>query len=75
MKYRNALHYLVGILTALSALISVGLPLVGALMFLVYEMDEDWHIRDSAYHDILEAEVGFWVAVGAMLLVRFGPWK
>lgn len=70
-RYRNLAHYLAGIITAVSSLVSWVLPLVGAIFFLTYEVDEDWHIRDKAYHDILEAMIGFFVATAGLISWRF----
>ena len=69
-RYRNAAHYLVGILVALSSQVSWVLPLVGAALFLTYEVDEDYHLSDEAFHDILEAIIGFFVAVAGLILWR-----
>lgn len=67
MKYRNFAHYLVGILTACSILVSGTLSLIGFLGFLAYELDEDWHLYDEAYHDIKEFLIGFFVAVAGLI--------
>ena len=45
--------------------------LVGAILFLAYEVDEDWHISDEAFHDILEFMVGFFVAVAGLIIWGF----
>lgn len=66
--YRSAAHYIAGILICLSSSISWVLPVIGTAMFLVYEIDEDWHLYDQAYHDILECMLGFFVAVGIFLI-------
>ena len=67
MFYKLA-HYIAGILIALSSMVSWTLPIVGAIMFLVYEVDEDWHLHDKAYHDILEAMLGFFVATAGLII-------
>ena len=69
--YKNAAHYIAGILIAVSCLVSWTLPIIGAIMFLVYEVDEDWHLHDKAYHDILEAMLGFFLAVVGLLIRGF----
>ena len=73
LLYRNAAHYLVGILTAVSSEVNWVLTLVGAILFLAYEVDEDWHISDQAFHDILEACIGFYVAIAGLIVWRFWP--
>ena len=69
-KYRNIAHYLAGILTALSCEVNWVLPIVGAILFLAYEVDEDWHISDEAFHDILEFMIGFFVCVAGLIIWR-----
>lgn len=69
-RYRNAAHYIVGLLIALSSMVNWVLPLVGAVLFLFYEVDEDWHLYDEAYHDILEAMIGFFIATAGLIIWR-----
>ena len=69
-KYRNIAHYLAGALTALSSEVSWVLVIVGAILFLAYEVDEDWHLYDEAYHDILEFMLGFFIAVTGLIIWR-----
>jgi hypothetical protein len=70
VKYRNAAHYLAGILVAVSSLVNWVLPLIGTVLFLTYELDEDWHLYDRAYQDVLEAMIGFFVAVSGIIIWR-----
>ncbi len=70
MKYRNSFHYLAGALTALSALVSWSLVLTGALVFLVYELQEDKILHDEAYPDILEFAIGYFTACAIMIVRR-----
>jgi hypothetical protein len=69
-RYRNAAHYLVGVLVAMSSLVNWVLPLTGIIFFLTYELDEDWHLYDQAYRDILEAMIGFFIAVSGIIIWR-----
>ncbi len=64
-------HLAMGYLVAMSALISAGLPLAGAAMWIVYELSEDRYLRDRAYRDILEAVLGWGVGVVSILLWRW----
>ena len=66
-RYRNAAHYLAGALTALSALVSWVLPLVGAGVFLVYELQEDKILHDEAYPDILEFAIGYFTTCAILI--------
>ena len=67
-RYRHAAHYLVGILIAMSALVSWSLPFVGAALFVIYEIRQHKAIKDFAYLDILEAVIGFFVAVAGLVI-------
>ena len=64
---RKLAHYAWGLLTALVALVA---PVLSALMFLgfiVYELDEEWHIRDKSYNDIREMLIG--MGIGALVII------
>jgi hypothetical protein len=67
VKYRNFAHYLVGILTAGSIIVSGVLSVLGFAGFMAYELNEDWHLHDQAYKDILEFLIGFFVAVAGLI--------
>lgn len=69
-RYRNAAHYLVGIITSLSSLVHWTLPLVAFGLFVVYELNEDWHWGDEAFRDLLEASIGFFVTTAGLILWR-----
>jgi len=32
-----------------------------AILFIVYEVDEDWHLSDEAFRDILEFTIGLYI--------------
>jgi len=67
MRYRNVAHYLAGLISALSSLVSWVLPLTGAVIFLVYELQEDKILHDEAYPDILEFAVGYFIACAILI--------
>ena len=65
MRYRNAIHYIAGGITAWASMINPVLGLTLALTFLIYEIMNDWRKVDHSYHDVLEFCIGiFVVAVG-----------
>jgi hypothetical protein len=67
--YRIALHLPIGLLVAFSA---ETYPVLSAILFLclvVYELNEDWHLRNSAYKDILGALVGIFIGDIAILIL------
>jgi len=57
-------HILYGILTALAP---THLAPILAAVFIIYELDEDWHLNDQAYRDLLEYMVG--LSIGALSLL------
>ncbi len=64
-------HYLWGLLTALAAmLLPQVIPAIMFIGFVIYELDEEWHIRDRAYHDIREYLVGLGVGVVVDAIVK-----
>jgi len=62
-KLRNAIsklsHVLYGVLTVF---VPPYLAPIFAILFVIYELDEDWHISDEAYRDILDYMIGLSVA-------------
>jgi len=66
---RVLLHIPLGLLTVLFGYyIGWWLAVIFAVGFLVYEVDEDWHISDEAYKDVK----GFIWGLGIMGVVVFG---
>ena len=65
--FRIILHIPVGIICFIGLGISWALGMVFFLGFMVYELNEDMHLKDSAYKDIL----GFMVGLGATILAFF----
>ena len=61
----NIAHVLYGILTAFAPW---HLSFIMFLAFLVYELDEEFHIRDKAYEDILEYMIGLSIGAAIYLL-------
>lgn len=51
-KGRILAHFPLGILTCLLGYTYWWLALVFSCGFVIYEVDEDWHIRDGAFTDI-----------------------
>lgn len=70
-KYRHIAHYLAGIIIALSCIIHWTLPLLGAGLFVLYEIRQHKRLKDWAYFDILECLIGFLVACGGLVICTF----
>jgi len=60
-------HIVFGILTVLAAVYVH--PVVSAIMFLtfiIYELDEEWHLEDESYEDIREYGIG--LGIGTLII-------
>jgi hypothetical protein len=62
-------HVVFGLLTALVSTISPILSIINTIIFIVYELNEEWHLDDEAYQEILEFSVG--LAIGEIILILY----
>lgn len=62
------LGFVLGLPPIAAAILGVGLGFACLIAFIIYEINEDKHIEDRAFHDIL----GFLVGLGAGVVVLFG---
>ena len=60
-------HFTFGIMSALSVQVSPVLTLISTILFILYEMDEEWRLSDPAYQEIREFSAGF--GLGIVLLI------
>lgn len=63
-------HYLWGILISIVALLSPTLSVLMFTGFIIYELDEEWHIRDKSYADIREMLVGMGIGVVIDIIIK-----
>jgi len=61
-------HIVFGFLASVSVLISPVLTVVNFLIFLVYELDQEWTISDNAYQELREYGFGFGLGTIVMLI-------
>jgi len=61
-------HVTFGFLASVSVLISPVLTIVNFLIFLVYEMEQDWRLGDYAYQELREYGFGFGLGTVVMLI-------
>ena len=57
------IHFLFGLITIFATIV---LPIAGVMLFAIftiYELDEDWRIKDGAWIDIRQYAVGMVVAI------------
>jgi hypothetical protein len=58
---KQLIHFFAGVLTSYTSFYNITLSILMFIVFIVYELDEDWHIRDQAYRDILFYGVGLYI--------------
>ena len=57
------IHLSAGIITALAIIEHPIMATIATLLFLIYELDEDWHLSDKAFKDILEFAIGYYIVM------------
>ena len=60
-------HVAFGMITSLISIISPVLSAINSIVFIIYELDEEWHLEDESYRDILEFAIG--LALGEVILL------
>ena len=63
----SAGHYLGGFLACLLGKDVPVISILLTLLFIIYELDEDWWLNDKAFRDIREYLIGMFI--GGMLLL------
>jgi hypothetical protein len=64
-------HGLFGFISTVAVLISPVLPILSAALFVIYEVDEYFHLNDEAYQEIREYLYGFAVGLTLLICLRF----
>ena len=63
-------HVIFGFISTLAALINPIFLVISAALFVIYELNEEWHLDDEAYEEIREYLYG----VSAALLLLLARW-
>ena len=61
-------HIMAGIICGITTLLHPVMAVIATLLFLIYELDEDWHLSDKAFKDILEFAIGYYL-VAVMYII------
>lgn len=61
-------HVVFGLISVLSVMIHPILPILTSLLFIIYELDEEWHLDDEAYDELKEYMVGVTIGIAIMLI-------
>jgi hypothetical protein len=67
----NLAHTLLGVLIIVLTKVNPLASILLFISFIIYELDEDWHISDQAYQDILELMVGMVISSIVYLIYIF----
>jgi hypothetical protein len=67
MKITNVAHIVFGIITAIVSKINIIFSILNTILFIIYELNEEWRISDYAYEDI--KEFAFGLGIGEVLLL------
>jgi len=66
-------HIVFGILTAFTAVyLQPALAVIMFLTFVIYQLDESWHLSDESYEDIREYGIGLGIGTTIILLFQAG---
>ena len=63
-------HVLAGVLTSIASFLNPTLAILTFVGFIIYELDESWHLSDQAFQDILEYLIGLYGGFISLLLSK-----
>lgn len=63
-------HFTFGLLSSLSVIVNPVLTIISFLIFLAYELNEEWKIKDTGYIEILQFGVGFACGMTILILLK-----
>jgi len=63
-------HFTFGLLSSLSVIVSPVLTVISFLLFLAYELNEEWKIKDTGYIEILQFGIGFACGMTVLLALK-----
>ena len=64
-------HAVFGFISTLATIVHPVLPILSAALFVIYEVDEFFHLNDEAYQEIREYLYGCGAGMFLLLLLRF----
>ena len=63
MNIGDIAHIVAGLIASLATFINPVAGVLATALFIIYELDEEWHLKDESYKDILEFAVGYYVGI------------
>ena len=67
---RALIHIPAGLLTILGGYLGWVFAIVLFCSFMIYELNEDWHIKDQAWIDIFGYLIGLGIGIVALFILR-----
>jgi len=65
-------HVVYGILTVFAAVyLHAVVAVIMFATFIIYQLDESWHLEDESYEDIREYGIGLGIGAALALIMRF----
>jgi hypothetical protein len=66
-------HLIFGLLSALSVVINPVLTIISFLIFVMYELDQDFRLNDYSYQEFCQFGLGFGLGMFFLLLLHLSP--
>jgi len=63
-------HFTFGLLSSLSVLVSPTLTVISFLIFILYELDQDFRLQDYMYQEICQFGFGFGLGMLILIILR-----
>jgi len=63
MNIGNVAHIIAGLIASLATFINPVAGVLATVLFVIYELDEEWHLEDESYKDIAEFAAGYYIGI------------
>ncbi|MEM4976174.1 MAG: hypothetical protein QXT64_02495 [Desulfurococcaceae archaeon] len=60
-------------MSTLSVIVHPVLPVLALIAFVIYELNEEWHLSDKAYEELAEFMAGMFVGMVMLLADKYLP--
>ena len=70
VKLTSLAHVVAGVLTSVASFLNPTLAVLMFVGFIIYELNEDWHLSDESFQDILEYLIGLYGGFTSLIFVK-----
>jgi len=63
MNTGDLAHIIAGLLASLATFMNPAVGVVAVALFIIYQLDEEWHLEDESYRDIAEFAAGYYTGI------------